>query len=121
MEEMMLGIMRTSDCPEELKDFDISKSKTGMYVITTRNGINGSALLLYNDIFEILATKLDSDIYILPSSVHELLAVKANMKSLAELKEMVLSVNETVVSNEDFLSNNVYLYRRSTRKVELCK
>ena len=58
---------------------------------------------------------------ILPSSIHECLIINAEdePKDIDELREMVKEVNETVVSDQDILSNNVYIYNRITDKITI--
>ena len=48
--------------------------------------------------------------YIIPSSVYEVILVKADMADAESLREMIGDVNTNVVSDEDFLSNNAYYY-----------
>ena len=67
-----------------------------------------------------LADKFDSDIYILPSSIHETLLIPADgEKDAEELKDMVRTINATEVSPEEVLSDNVYVYIRATERVEM--
>ena len=47
------------------------------YVVTNNMGINGASVILYQDIFKRLAEKIGGDFYILPSSIHEVLAMSA--------------------------------------------
>ena len=59
-----------------------------------------------------IAEALEYDLYILPSSVNEVLLVRASEleDGVDELKEMVRDANETVVAEKDILSYNVYHY-----------
>lgn len=58
---------------------------------------------------------------ILLSSIHECLIINVEdePKNTEELREMVKEVNETVVSDQDILSNNVYIYNRTTDKITI--
>ena len=49
------------------------------------------------------------DLYILPSSVHEILVLPQMIGDADELRQMVCEVNETL-EKEDRLSNQVYRY-----------
>ena len=62
---------------------------------------------------------MGSDLYILPSSIHEVLAVSAEDRDLEDLEEMVRSVNQTDVSPEEVLSDNVYKYDAESRTLSL--
>ena len=57
--------------------------------------------------------------YILPSSVHELLLLRADFPNLepSYLKEMVCEVNATEVSDEDFLCDGAFKYELATDKI----
>ena len=61
-----------------------------------------------------------SDLFILPSSVNEviLLPVKED-ENTAELRRIVRETNEGIVNKEEWLSDEVYYFRRSTGAVEL--
>ncbi|MCB5752826.1 DUF5688 family protein, partial [Mediterraneibacter faecis] len=45
---------------------------------------------------------------VLPSSIHELILVKGGKMPIRSYKRMVKEINENYVSDNDFLSNNVY-------------
>lgn len=84
-----------------------------IYVLTNQNGINGASCLLYDDIIKDFADRIDSDLIILPSSIHEVLLVPdIQMHSYEDFREMVQSINASDVPKEDFLSDEIYLYRR---------
>ena len=63
--------------------------------------------------------RLGSDLYILPSTIHELLAVPSDIGDPQELRMMVAAVNENDVPKEELLSDNVYYYDRTTGKVRI--
>lgn len=85
-----------------------------MYVVTNTHGINGATCMLYKDVLMQLAYELDSDLFILPSSIHEVIAIKDDgFISKADMIDMVAEVNEHEVGNEDYLSDQVYHYNRS--------
>ena len=89
-----------------------------MYVITSMAMNNGAAIMLYKGYMDRLACKLGSDLYILPSSVHEVIAVPAGRYSPRELRDMVREINAGgSISEDEILSNSVYFY--SLKKGEL--
>lgn len=89
-------------------------------VLSNQDGIGGANFILYTDIFEELAEQVNSDIFILPSSVHELLLIKASDGfEFYELINMVREVNATEVSIDEVLSNNIYKYDRQHKKIDL--
>lgn len=89
-----------------------------MYVFTGEKGINGASVMLYPEMFEKLSKELDSDLYILPSSMHEVIAIKSNNIDAESLADMVIDVNETELQDEEKLSNQVYEYKKGSLKIK---
>lgn len=90
-----------------------------LYLVTNQRQINGATAILFPDKMEALAEYLQTDLYILPSSIHELLVFPKTVDMAAELKEMVHDINVTSVQRMEVLSDEVYLYSRNTGKIEL--
>ena len=89
-----------------------------MWVLTNSKRLNGAVAMLYPDLFKNLADRIGSDLYVLPSSIHEVIAVPADGMNPEELKTIVGDVNSVEVSEDEFLSGNVYKYiRRENRLV----
>ena len=89
-----------------------------MYVLTNSYGINGASVLLYNGILESFANKLNNDLYILPSSVHEVILIpKIKDMSATELNDMVCEINSTQVPREDVLANCIYEYSHKKKAI----
>lgn len=101
------------ECPDDV-------NLVPLYVMSNDKKCNGAVAICYRDSLKNFSMTQDSDVAILPSSVHEviLLPVKDN-DDFRELKDMVREVNRTQVAREDFLSDNVYLYRRDSDKIEI--
>jgi hypothetical protein len=84
----------------------------------------GASAILFPEIFESLAEQWDTDVMILPSSVHELITVPdfegliPNEDSLIELQQMVKRINRTVIREEDVLTDSIYRYVRGLNIVE---
>lgn len=89
-----------------------------MIALTNSTGFRGSNVMLDIKNFANIAETLDSDLYILPSSVHEVIITPANVVNDVDwLKETVRRTNATTVSEEDFLSNSVYYYDRRLEEI----
>lgn len=93
-----------------INEMDGPVENTGMYVITNQMKINGATVILYPGIQEKIAELFHGNYFILPSSTHEILAVAADQSKSSELKEIVMSVNRSTLSPDEFLSDNVYYY-----------
>ena len=82
-----------------------------MYVATNIQKWLGAGVVLYDNLLRTFAEHIGGDFYILPSSTHEVLFVPAYVGfDVESLKQMVQEVNTTEVSEQEFLSNNVYYY-----------
>lgn len=92
-----------------------------MWIIGNEKGINGAASMLYEENLHQLAEKLGDDLLILPSSIHEVIAIPAEMAEggLGRLTEMVQEINMGSLELKERLSNSVYHYDRNARKVTL--
>jgi len=91
-----------------------------MYVLSNISKLHGSGCILYEDLLFQISQSLDSDFYILPSSIHEVLLIPVeHANSYAELSSMVREINNTQLSREEVLSDRVYFYSRHTGKVSL--
>lgn len=62
---------------------------------------------------------MNSDLYILPSSQHELIAISDRVEAPQFLKEMVRDVNNSQVEEKDRLSYCVYRFSRQTETIEV--
>lgn len=94
----------------------MSADEPPMWICSNQHGINGAAIILYCEYFAKLAETVGTDLYILPSSIHEVLAVPADAAP-KDLKEIVAQINTQEVSADEVLSNNVYLYSCKTGKI----
>lgn len=97
-----------------------AKDRVPMYVCTNTKKIHGAGVILYKGLLQEFSERLNSDVFILPSSIHETLLIPANNYwDIEYLREMVRSVNRTDVAPDEILSDNVYYYNRLTDHVEL--
>lgn len=121
MNEVIREIFMKDGMPPEIADMMIGEMPPDqqMYVISNEKGINGAVSMLYEDGLHDLAEKLGSDLFILPSSVHEVIAISATMGDPNELADMVTEINMGQVALDERLSNQVYHYDKELRKVTL--
>ena len=91
-----------------------------LYVLTNQTGLYGAACMIYQDILKDFAARLEKDLIVLPSSVHEvLLTPDSPDSSYEDLSNMVRTINTQEVPLEDQLSNQVYLYTRSDDRLRI--
>lgn len=123
IEDVMFGMLGGDGIPDEVAElFQTDRNpKESMWIISNSSGINGAVSMLYDENLNRLAEKMGTDLYIIPSSVHEVLAVSVEMGNgnPEELAEMVQQINMSAVELEDRLSNNVYRYDKDLRQLKL--
>lgn len=91
-----------------------------LYIVSNGPKVNGATTMLYPDMLSEFAKCVQSDFFILPSSIHELILFPAMDKSdYAGLMELVQQVNATEVAPEDILSDHPYYYNRKTGEITL--
>ncbi len=86
-----------------------------IYVWKGKRDRHGAGVMLCKDVLRKFAQEREKDIYILPSSVHDLILIGKDEKwSAEELKVVVCEINRNcqAVRPEDRLSDSVYLYQR---------
>ena len=81
----------------------------GAYVVTNKDCMNGFSSIFYPGMQDTIKA-VAGEYYILPSSRHEAMIVSATLGDPNSLLKMVTSINQAEVSDDDFLSNNVYWF-----------
>ena len=123
-DNQVISMINTMQCM--MFDFDMNdyvdeySEEDDMLVLSNNNRINGANNILNNSKLKEVATKINSDLIILPSSIHEILLLPTNNNTemgIDDLKGMVMSVNSDKVEPEEQLSDTVYIYRKDLDKV----
>lgn len=109
---------------EGFADFDPDAKKADwdvpMYVISNCYRTNGATALLYEQLLHQLAEQLQSNLMLLPSSIHEFLALPVeNDEDLDTYSRMVCEVNETQLTDDEVLSDHAYYYDRTTQCITM--
>lgn len=111
-------ILELMNCKEDIS-FD-ENTIVPMIVVTNNKKLNGAAAILFPDELQKIADKMGADLYILPSSVHEIILLSTdNTMTVDELKETVRFVNSNELRQEEVLSDNVYLFNRHNPSIEI--
>ena len=79
-------------------------------VLSNSSHMNGASALFYRDAFDKLNEQFKEGCYLIPSSIHELIAIDRRDANAPDLIEMLHSTNSDcrVVSKEDILSDSLY-------------
>lgn len=112
------GSLETFWKPVSLEELECSEGEEQMFVLTNVQRCQGAAAVFYTDILKGLSEKFASDLYILPSSIHECIILPAKEEdSIEDLETLVYSVNHSRVEKEERLSNHVYRYIREKDEI----
>jgi len=123
-----ISVMDINECAKSIMfdDYepseDISNAKDAeipMVIITNKNKNHGAGSILSSDVLERVSQALEDDLYILPSSIHECIAIPVQVRSEAELRDMVREINETQVLPEEVLSGQIYFYNSRERALSM--
>lgn len=117
MEQIVEGLEEALNMMEKLKEEGALEEKSPLYVITNSKRTWGAASVLYKGKLLSLAEKLDSDLYLIPSSVHEMLIISAEHEMLESVESMLYEANQNIVDMGERLSNEIYLYDRKTNSI----
>lgn len=108
-----LGMLSDSVAEKDREELDA-------VVFTTESRRNGANVLLFKKVFQKVAEELESDLYILPTSVDDVLAVPMQEYGTAkELKELLKTINMLFSSPKEVLSYKVYKYCRADEKLSI--
>ena len=87
-----------------------------MIVVSNDTHTGGASALFYENTLERLEEIFGGDFYILPSSIHEMIAIPYGGDT-GELQEMVEKINGEEVPEEDRLTNSVYRYDSEAKMI----
>lgn len=85
-------------------------SDSSMQVVTDTINVNGAAAIMYPEVREKLTRQFGGDFFIIPSSIHEVLALPYDPERTEEFNSIVKMINENQVMPKDRLSDHVYIY-----------
>ena len=111
LETMLIGIP---------KDIALEEKEQQLVVLTNENHTEGAATMFYAGVLNDLAEKLEHDLYIIPSSTDECIAVCDSLNLNHEhLENMLHEVNNSsLVDPDKKLSDHLYHYDKDARILE---
>lgn len=88
-----------------------------MYVLTNQQKQFGAISILYPQVLERFVKEAGAELWILPSSIHEVILMPKGKGTYGEeLREMVTEINRTQVACEEVLTDSVYYYDGKIRQ-----
>lgn len=114
-------------CPAKLKSIDdmlteldssfegLEFSLLPMYVLSNATTLYGASVILYCDIL----THFNTDLFVIPSSVHECILLPANSRDEADgIRQIIGEVNKEI-NPADVLSDNLYFYSHEQKEITI--
>jgi hypothetical protein len=82
-----------------------------MNVLTNKGKMFGAVSIISKNVMDYALKKSKlKKVYVLPSSIHEVIIVPAETANAEDLRQMVHEVNATQLMPNEILSENVYVY-----------
>ena len=122
MENVLSEILRRKNAGQEAtyEEESCMYGIPSMYVLTNERGIFGATSMLYSDHLKEVADIHSSGLYILPSSIHEVILLPEDDSCDVEyMKSIIKEINMTELDIEDRLSDNLYYYDRGTDRISI--
>lgn len=105
---------------KEMKELENMKGTIVMFVLTNQICINGATCMLYDGVIRDFANSQDANVFLLPSSLHEMMLVPDTEGVDADfLQQMVVEANRTAVGLIDYLSDSIYYYDREKDEIAI--
>lgn len=100
---------------------NLKKEGNRMWILSNHEKEFGAGLIADRAAMKRVGEILGDDFYILPSSIHELIIMKASCPGISKihLAAVVRHVNRTNVSQNEWLSDHIYRYSRKQKEVFL--
>lgn len=120
MKETICEIMEEDSAADFDQDACMAELDNGvpMYVLSNKSRVEGAACMLYPQLIKDFADTVESSLYIIPSSVHEVLLLPTqDTAESGKIKDMIRDINDTQVRVEEILSYSLYFYDRSQGKM----
>lgn len=120
MNDILRALMESDNYSDAMIDEVLEDNN--LYVVTNNQQISGATAVLYEENLQQIADTYGCDLYVIPSSIHEMLVLPEADTSagfIDQLAEIVCEVNKTAVKESDRLSNQVYKYDNKARELSI--
>lgn len=118
--DAICDLMEANESLERLLPLIDRDAAPPLYVLTNETQIYGAACMLYPSLLADFAESIGKDLYILPSSIHEVLLLPTDVRCAdKELCALVRSVNSEQLPPAQQLSDTIYYYSREKKALIL--
>ena len=92
------------------KDFRGHTEDRPVFVVSNKIQRYGAAVICYEDFLDDISRKYNKSLYLLPTSIHEMLLLFDDGEDQEEDLLHILEKSDQQLSKEEFLSENIYYY-----------
>ena len=119
MKDTAIKMMLEDGVPQEYIDEIMNSDSPDQIIATNKDNVNGASVIYNKSILKEVADKYESDLYIIPSSIHEVLLISTEFcVEKEDMDNMVKEVNTTQLEPQEVLADHVYIFRRDTMEIE---
>ena len=94
------------------------KMRDRILIVTNDHTVGGASALFYPGVLEEVGKRMKENYYVLPSSIHEVIAVGESVGDESTFLRMVHTVNRFEVEEKDWLSDRLFHYDLETKSFE---
>lgn len=114
-------VLREMEAEREWTEGMDFRERSPLYILTNTERMFGAVYMAVPEVLGLIGEKLESDFYILPSSIHECMILPVTEPADEEgLNRMVSVINRDCVEDAEILADHVYFYDRLLRHVRAC-
>ena len=96
------------------------EARCPIYILSNKTHSYGASNILTPGVLSGLAEKMEDDLYIIPSSVHEVMIVPVNTNLKKEtVNDMIKDINSSMLDSMDVLADHVYIYHRQDNAITM--
>ena len=100
---------------EEVEDLKVED--VNMYVMTNSMKHNGATCITYPNAIRNFAEEHQCDVFIIPSSIHEVILIPDTICSIDTINELIKDVNRRQLDPVEVLSDHAYVYHLETGEI----
>lgn len=88
-----------------------------LYALTNKKLVWGAASVMFPEKLKELANTLKKDLYLLPSSLDEMMVIPTDYMPAEQVHDILLQANKEAVTEEEWLSDRLYIYMKDSNEI----